>query len=103
MNSVNGTSPIARFERTLARVMLAGVWTSAGLLAVGLIVVLSGRPAEGETLLRAGLLCLMATPALRVALSIVEALRLRDYFWLWSTVAVVVVLVGTVAYSFRAS
>ena len=98
---MNSITPPARFERTLTRVMLGGVWVSSVLLAVGLLLALAGRSTEGETLLRSGLLCLMATPVLRVALSILEALRLRDYFWLWSTVAVVVVLVGTVVYSFR--
>ena len=43
----------------------------------------------------------MATPMVRVVLSIAEALRRRDWFWLWSTAAVVVVLLGTVAYSLR--
>lgn len=81
--------------------MLGGVWVSSVLLAVGLLLGLAGRSMDGETLLRSGLLCLMATPVLRVALSMLEALRLRDYFWLWSTVAVVVVLVGTVVYSFQ--
>ena len=98
---MNSITPPARFERTLMRVMLGGVWVSSVLLAAGLVLVLAGRSTDGETLLQSGLLCLMATPVLRVALSIVEALRLRDYFWLWSTVAVLVVLVATVVYSFR--
>lgn len=100
---MNGIAPPARFERTLARIMLGGVWASSALLAVGLVLVLTGRATQGETLLRIGLLCLMVTPMLRVALSIVESLRLRDYFWLWSTIAVVLVLAGTIAYSFNAA
>ncbi len=44
----------------------------------------------------------MATPVLRVVLSIAEAIGQRDWFWLWTTVAVAVVLTGTVAYSLYA-
>jgi uncharacterized membrane protein len=91
------------FERTLMRVMLAGVWVSAACLAAGLaVLLLSRRTTEGDALLRAGLLVLMATPLLRVVLSIAEALRQRDWFWLWTTVAVAVVLAGTVTYSLHA-
>jgi uncharacterized membrane protein len=91
------------FERTLMRVMLTGVWVSSGCLATGLaFLLLSRRTSEGETLLRAGLLVLMATPVLRVILSIAEALRQRDWFWLWTTVAVALVLAGTVTYSLHA-
>ena len=41
----------------------------------------------------------MATPVLRVVLSVAEAVRQRDWFWLWTTIAVAIVLAGTVAYS----
>ena len=92
------------FERALARAMLMGVWLSAALLAAGLALSLA-RPgsAAGHVLLRAGLVVLMGTPVLRVALSIAEAIRQRDWFWLWTTVAVALVLSGTVAYSLNAA
>ena len=93
---------LARFERTLTRAMLGGVWSSAALLAAGLTMLLVlGVSERGETLLRAGLLTLMATPLLRVILSVFEAIRQRDWFWVWTTVAVVLVLTGTVVYSLR--
>ena len=93
--------PPPRFERTLIRVMLAGVWLSACLLSVGLALRLAlGRSSDGDALLHAGLLTLMGTPVLRIVMSIAEALRERDWFWLWSTIAVVLVLAGTVWYSF---
>jgi hypothetical protein len=83
--------------------MLTGVWLSAVCLALALSVLLVWpRFAAAETLLRVGLLVLMTTPAMRVALSVVEALRQRDWFWLWTTVAVTMILVGTMSYSLRA-
>jgi uncharacterized membrane protein len=83
----------------LMRVMLAGVWFSSGFLSVGLALLLLSRPSQAEGLLRNGLFILMATPVLRVVLSVAEAVRQRDWFWLWTTVAVAIVLAGTVAYS----
>jgi len=88
-----------RFERTLVRVMLAGVWLSAGLLTCGLALRLVLGHSSGDALLRAGLLTLMGTPVIRVVMSVGEAIRERDWFWMWSTIAVIVVLAGTVWYS----
>jgi uncharacterized membrane protein len=91
------------FERTLLRIMLIGVWLSAALLSVGLAArLVRGRSPGGDALLSVGLIVLMATPALRVVVSIVEAIRQRDWFWLWTTLAVALVLTGTVVYSLRA-
>lgn len=99
---MNGSESLARFERSLTRVMLAGVWMSAALLTLGLTVLLIYGPSgAGDMLLRAGLITLMGTPVLRVLLSVTEALRQRDWFWIWNTAAVVLVLAGTIAYSLR--
>jgi uncharacterized membrane protein len=100
--TTDALAPQPAFERLLVRVMLAGVLVSTAVLSSGLVWLLL-RPASvaGQQLLDAGLVVLMATPMVRVALSIAEALRRRDWFWLWSTAAVVVVLLGTVAYSLR--
>ena len=90
------------FERTLTRLMRVGMWVSSVLLAVGLAVFLLAGVSSGEdALIRAGLLTLMATPVLRIVLSVVEAVRLNDRFWLWSTLAVVMVLAGTLLYSLK--
>jgi uncharacterized membrane protein len=90
------------FERLLIGGMLIGVLLSTALLCTGLVWVLV-RPSSsaGEVVLDVGLLILMATPVVRVLLSIAEALRRRDWFWLWNTTAVVIVLLGTLAYSLR--
>jgi uncharacterized membrane protein len=83
-------------------VMMAGMWVSSACLAAGLALLLASIwAAEGHVLLRAGLIFLMATPVLRVILSVAEAVRQRDWFWLWTTIAVALILTGTVVYSFR--
>ena len=91
------------FERLLVRVMLTGVLLSTAVLSSGLVwsLVAPASPV-GRHLLNVGLIILMATPVVRVVLSVAEALRRRDWFWLWSTAAVVAVLLGTVTYSLSA-
>ena len=99
---IESTPPLPRFERTLIRAMLAGVSLSASLLALGLVLRLSSNDTSGAaTVLNAGLIVLMATPVLRVVLSVAEAVRQRDWFWFWTTVAVAAVLTGTLVYSLR--
>ncbi len=93
---------LARFERTLTSAMFVGVWISSILLAAGLTMLLVyGESQKEDEFLRFGLITLMATPVLRVLLSVIEALRQRDWFWVWTTAAVVVVLTGTVVYSLK--
>lgn len=96
---MTGPPALPLFERALSRAMLAGVWSSATLLAAGLLLTLSGADRAAGHMLRAGLLILMGTPVMRIVLSVAEAIRQRDWFWLWTTVAVAVVLAGTLAYS----
>ena len=99
---MTSTSALHAFERTLARVMLTGVWLSAACLAVALSVLLiSPRVSVADVLLRVGLVILMATPVMRVVLSVFEALRQKDWFWLWTTIAVTLILAGTMFYSLR--
>ena len=82
--------------------MLTGVWLSAACLALALSALLiSPRFESADTLQRIGLVLLMATPVMRVALSVVEAIRQRDWFWLWTTIAVTLILAGTMVYSLR--
>jgi hypothetical protein len=38
---------------------------------------------------------------MRVILSVAEAIRQKDWFWLWTTIAVTVILAGTMVYSLR--
>jgi uncharacterized membrane protein len=75
-------------------VLVIGVLLSAALLAAGLGLWLASPGAVAHRLLNAGLIALMATPILRVAVSFAEYLRLRD--WWFAAVTVVVLLELTI-------
>jgi uncharacterized membrane protein len=81
------------FERVSARVLGTGVAASATLLAAGLVSWSAGA-GPGQPLLAAGLIALMATPAVRLLVSLVEYVLLRDWFFVAATVTVVLVLLA---------
>jgi uncharacterized membrane protein len=97
------TSADSRFvalELMLGRLMLTGVICSAGSLIVGLVMFLAGageRPTA--VILSFGLYVLMATPVLRVAVSVIESVRTGDWFFVSTTVAVMVLLGLTFAHA----
>ena len=81
---------LARLEYHVGRLFTVGVAISAAILAVGLALFLATPDAPATShLLNAGLLVLMATPMLRVLLSIVEYVRMGDWFFAGITIAVV--------------
>jgi uncharacterized membrane protein len=88
---------IGRLEVHLGRLLNTGVLTSAACLALGLALWMAGS-AEGpaNVLLTTGLVILMATPILRVIVSLVEYVRMRDWFFVGTTVLVFGVLILTV-------
>jgi hypothetical protein len=91
MNAADAMTPA--FERFLARLMLAGVWSASALLGLGLVLWLAGPGGTASfTALRWGLFVLMGTPMLRVAMSVAESIRQRDWFGLAATLAVLVIL-----------
>jgi uncharacterized membrane protein len=96
MNQVGMTTP--QFERALSRLMLAGVWSASLFLGLGVLLWLGASTrAASAALLRIGLFILMGTPMLRVALSVAESVRQRDWLGLAATLAVLVILLaGTV-------
>ena len=86
---------LERLERQLGRLLNAGVLLAAIVLALGLILWFAwgtGRPAS--LMLTVGLVILMLTPLARVVASFVVYWRLRDWFFVGTTVMVFVVLVG---------
>ena len=86
-----------RLERSLGRLLQAGVFSSAACLAVGLIAWMIGGPSAPATLaLTIGLVILMATPILRVVVSLVAYVRMRDWFFVSTTITVFVLLAITV-------
>jgi len=89
---------LEQLEVILGRVLLAGVLSSSACLAIGLIMWMAGGyEATANRVLAAGLIVLMATPILRVVVSLVEYLRMRDWFFAVTTLVVLGVLLITVA------
>ena len=84
-------SSLDRLEIHLGRLLVTGVLASAVLLASGLAHSLF-NPQSGAAvwLLNAGLIVLMATPMMRVAVSFAEYVRMRQ--WLFAGVTIVVLL-----------
>ncbi len=88
---------LSRLEDLLGRVLVTGVVASATILTIGLIVELAGGNAH--PVLQAGLILLMATPILRVVVSLAEYVRMRDWFFSATTAAVLVVLLTSVVFA----
>ena len=86
-----------RLERSLGRLLQAGVFSSAACLAVGLVAWMAAGPSPAATLaLTIGLVILMSTPILRVVVSLVAYVRMRDWFFVITTITVFVLLAVTV-------
>jgi uncharacterized membrane protein len=96
--TVNGSDEaLSRLEEHLGRLLLGGVISAAALLAVGLVLWLSGAwPRGADSILTAGLFVLMATPIMRVIVSLAEYARMRDWFFVATTLTVLLVLLVTV-------
>ena len=93
---------ISRLETVLGRLLLAGVLSSAVCLAAGLIVSFThASPSTANRLLTTGLMILMGTPVLRVVVSIVEYVRMRDWFFVATTLTVLIVLFVTLGVAFH--
>ena len=92
------TAPsLTHLERQLGRILLGGVLTSALLLAAGLILwLLNPAASHGDWLLNAGLIVLMATPIMRVIVSVAEYVQLRQWFFVAVTLIVLAELSLTV-------
>ena len=85
---------LERLELQLGRLLNTGVILATASLTLGLVMwfVTGGRPANAT--LTAGLLVLMLTPLARVVASFVVYWRLRDWFFVVTTVMVFVVLIA---------
>jgi uncharacterized membrane protein len=93
---------LQRLEMTLGRLLHAGVIASAICLAAGLVAWMArGSSTASTTLLTIGLIVLMATPIVRVAVSLVAYVRMRDWFFVATTVMVFVLLAATVALALK--
>jgi len=84
---------LERLELQLGRLLFAGVISSAICLAAGLLLALAGRqPAAANGVLTTGLVILMVTPIARVGASLAVYARMRDWFFVATTIMVFVVL-----------
>jgi uncharacterized membrane protein len=82
-------------ERTLGRVLNAGTQASTVTLALGLALALLYPGLLATVLLHAGIVVLMATPVLRVAVSIVAFTSRREWrFVVFTTTVLVLLVVG---------
>ncbi|MEO6213117.1 MAG: DUF1634 domain-containing protein [Vicinamibacterales bacterium] len=92
---------LLRLERHLAWLLVAGVSLAAVCLAAGLILfTLDHRSRPAARALNVGLIVLMATPILRVVVSMVEYVRIRDWLFVLTTVAVLAELAWTLFFAF---
>jgi uncharacterized membrane protein len=88
---------IDRLEIQLGRLLRGGVLSAAGCLAAGLALWLTRAGSSiANALLTVGLMILMATPILRVVVSLIEYARMRDWFFVATTLAVLIVLFVTI-------
>jgi uncharacterized membrane protein len=90
---------LSRLERHLGRIFTVGLTLSAAALVVGLMLFLFVPETPWRTCLNGGLLILMATPMLRVVVSVVEYVQMKDWFFVFLTVAVLIELSVTVIYA----
>jgi uncharacterized membrane protein len=85
--------PPGRFEAILTWLLFVGGSVSAALLMAGLALWFAGRWLDtSETLLHLGLITLMATPILRVLVSVGEYVRERDWWFVLATATVLATL-----------
>ena len=80
----------AQLETRLGRILRFGVYVSSMFLAVGLAFSFTMFDAAGTWLMTTGLVLLMATPVARVAASVIEYLKYRD--WLFFALTAMVLL-----------
>lgn len=94
--------PPTPLQRALRRLMRAAVYGSTACLLAGLLAwMLDHDSRYAAVLLPAGLITLMGTPALRVVISAVDAIRLKDWLFLALIASVAVLLAAAVTLATR--
>jgi uncharacterized membrane protein len=85
---------IARLEIQLGRLLFAGIMSAASCLAAGLGLWMAGVSHLANVLLTTGLIVLMVTPIARVIASMIVYVRMRDWFFVATTLLVFAVLIA---------
>lgn len=89
---------MTRLELAIGTVLRLGTVASTSLFAIGLLMTVAGyRPGLARMLLETGLIILIATPAARVIVSVIEYIRERDWVFVVLTLIVLLALAGSVA------
>jgi len=87
----------SQLELMIGRVLRLGVLTSTACLAIGLLLALV-QPQSSPVLLNVGILLLIATPAARVVLSMVEYAIAKDRtFLILTSIVLFELIAGAVA------
>jgi uncharacterized membrane protein len=87
----------SRLEAMIGGVLRFGTATSSTLFALGLVMTLTGIERNvARVLLNAGLLMLLATPVMRVVVSVIEYVREGDWIFVVLTLVVLLALGGSV-------
>jgi uncharacterized membrane protein len=82
-----------RLETTLGTLLRTGIMSAASCLAVGLLAwMVAGDTRLTSTILTIGLIVLMVTPLMRVVVSLVAYARMRDWFFVSTTLLVFAML-----------
>jgi uncharacterized membrane protein len=88
---------LSRLEHAIGGVLRVGVVTSSISLGAGLLLTLTGTAATlANLLLHGGVIVLLATPAIRVLVSISEYAQQRDWKFTLLTLVVLVELLASV-------
>jgi uncharacterized membrane protein len=87
-----------RLEHRIGEVLRFGTIASTALFAIGVLMELAGFQTDAaRLLLQAALVILLATPAARVVVSVVEYVREGDWTFVVLTLVVLAALAGSVA------
>ncbi len=85
-----------RLERVVGHVLKLGSVASTSILAAGLLLTLAVPSfAAAHAITRVGLFVLLLTPVSRVVASVVEYTRDRDWLFAGLTLAVLVIILGS--------
>jgi uncharacterized membrane protein len=88
---------VDRLERILGRVLGIGTAASTVCLAAGLVMTFAaGRNSAAAALLSAGIVVLLATPVVRVAVSSAGYARQRDWLFVGLTLVVLAELLSSI-------
>jgi uncharacterized membrane protein len=88
---------VNRLEQQLGAVLRLGTIVSSALFAIGLLLILGGYTGElPGILLSIALVVLIATPPMRVVVSVIEYVRERDWTFVVLTMIVLLALAGSV-------